>query len=268
MDFKKIWNSNFAFVVKMLVLAFVVGIALIVGVSIWLKDYTHHGKEVFVPDVIGMYVEEARVHLSSRDLGMQIVDSTYNSRIPLGTIVEQNPPANASTKAGRAIYVVMNSRIVPSVSIPDLHDISYRQAEATLHSLGIEVSEIVYQPSEYNGLVLDVTFNDEPVEPQQKLSIGSSVVLVVGQNAESEETVYVPQLRGMTLEDARRTILKNSLVVGAINQEKAEAEVVQYVYHQSPEAGKWVQLGSSINLFLSPDTNKRQVKDDEEEEFF
>lgn len=267
MDFRTFWNSNFAFVLKMLLLAVVVVVGIVIAANYWLRDYTHHGEEVVVPDVTGMYVEEARVHLSSCELGMQVVDSTYNSAVPLGTIIEQNPPAMASTKAGRAVYVVMNSRMVPTVSIPDLHDISYRQAEATLRSLGIEVSEVIYQPSEYNGLVLDVTLNDEPIQPQQKLPIGSTVVLVVGQNAESEETVYVPQLHGMTLEDARRTILKNSLVVGAINQE-AQTDKEQYVYHQQPEAGKWVQLGSSVTLYLSTDTNKHIEQQNTEEDFF
>lgn len=269
MTFKQIWRSNIAFVLKMFVLAAILIVGIVFAVQAWLRDYTRHGQEVTVPDVTGMYIEEARIHLQQAGLGIEVVDSTYNPRVPLGTIVEQNPPINAHTKQGRAIYVVMNSRSMPTVAVPRLLDVSYRQAETTLHSLGLEIDSVVYQPSEFPGLVLDVKYRDETVEPLTRLPIGSKLTLVVGENADENATIYVPQLIGKNLNDAKRVILQNSLIVGAVNFDSEGKPQDQYlVYHQEPAAGKWVAEGSRVTLYMSVDPNKRMVTEEEEEEEF
>ena len=207
--------------------------------------------------------------LHNSGLQLQIVDSTYNPKAELGIILEQNPPAGASTKEGRMVYVVTNARMTPLVVVPDLHDMSYRQAEATLHSLGMEVEDVQYKPSEFSSLVLDVLYEGESVEASKKLPYGAKLTLVVGQSAYEQETVYVPSLQGKTFEQARSTLLKNSLVVGAVNYDNALNDEDEFVvYHQEPASGKWVSEGSRITLFLSQKPNKKMELVEQEEEFF
>ena len=273
MKWSDFWHSNIAFVLKMFFLAALLVVGIIFGVQAWLQKYTRHGQEVEVPDVTGMNIEESRLYLQQANLGIEVVDSTYNPRVKLGTIVEQNPPAHAHTKSGRSIYVIMNSRSLPTVAVPRLYDMSYRQAETTLLSLGFELDSVVYQPSEFPGLVLDVTYNGESVEPLTRLTVGSTLQLVVGQNAEGDATIYVPQLIGKNLNDAKRVILQNSLIVGAVNfdvevTEGSKESESMLVYHQEPAAGKWVVEGSRVTLYLSADPGKRMTEDVEDEDFF
>ena len=171
-DFKK---SNTAFVLYMLLAAAVIVLLLLTGVFFWLGKYTRHGIETEVPDVCGSYVPEAEVLLRAQGLRLEVIDSTYSKKVPLGTVVEQNPPAGAHVKEGRSIYVIMNARSIRQVPVPDLHDISYHQAESTLQALGLKVDEVVYEPSEYRDLVLDVRRDGGSLEPGVRLPEGSGV---------------------------------------------------------------------------------------------
>ena len=278
-DFKK---SNTAFVLYMLLAAAVIVLLLLTGVFFWLGKYTRHGIETEVPDVCCSYVPEAEVLLRAQGLRLEVIDSTYSKKVPLGTVVEQNPPAGAHVKEGRSIYVIMNARSIRQVPVPDLHDISYRQAEATLQALGLKVDEVVYEPSEYRDLVLDVRRDGGSLEPGVRLPEGSGVTLVVGQGKGTEQ-VYEPDLTGKTLREARELLLGARLVVGAVNIDPSDpaaaaatahgddpAETVCYVYRQQPAGGQWIVEGSRIDLYLSADPHKALSSgtNSDEEDFF
>ena len=275
MDIKKLLKeSKVAFVICTLMAALVVGLILILIVFLWLHGYTRHGKETQVPYVCGMYVEEAEMTLKAQDLQMEIIDSTYSKKVPLGTIVEQTPPSGANVKHGRTIYVIMNARSEKQVPMPELHDISYRQAEATLNALGLKVSNIRYEPSEYRDLVLDVRLDGESVEAGTRLPEGTGLILVVGQGRGNAQA-YVPDLHGKTLAEARSTLLSSHLIVGAVNYAEGpvsdeDSETTPcYVYDQKPKGGQWLMEGSHIDLYLSTDPNKKPAGNtSEEEEFF
>ncbi len=275
MDLKKFFKeSNAAYVVYTLIGAVVIGLVLLLIVFLWLKGYTRHGKETQVPSICGMYVEEAETTLKAIGLEMEVIDSTYSKKVPLGTIVEQNPPANANVKDGRKIYVIMNARSVRQIPMPELHDVSYRQSEATLNAMGLRVDNIRSEPSEYRDLVLDVRLNGESVEPGTRLPEGTGLLLVVGQGRGNSQA-FVPDLKGKMLADARSSLLGAHLIVGAVNY--AEGPVAEedaettpcFVYDQKPKAGEWVMEGSHVNLYLSTDPNKKPANSvSEDEEFF
>lgn len=278
-DFRK---SNTAFVLYMLLAAALIGLLLLTAVFFWLDRYTRHGIETEVPDVCGAYVPEAELLLRAEGLKLEVIDSTYSKKVPLGTVVEQNPPAGAHVKYGRSIYVIMNARSERQVPVPDLHDISYRQAEATLQALGLKVDEVVYEPSEYRDLVLDVRREGESLEAGVRLPEGSGVTLVVGEGKGTEQ-VYVPDLTGKTLREAREILLGARLVVGAVNMDPSDrpdtavatgeddmAQTVCYVYRQQPAGGQWIVEGSRIDLYLSEDPHKALSSgtNSDEEDFF
>ncbi len=270
MDLKKFFKSNnTAYVICTLIAAVIIGLLLLMFVFLWLSRYTRHGEERAVPQICGMYVEEAQMTLASQGLKMEVIDSTYSKKVPLGSIVEQNPPVDAKVKDGRTIYVIMNARSLRQVPMPELHDVSYRQAEATLNALGLKVDNIRYEPSEYRDLVLDVRRNGETVEPGTRLAEGTGVTLIVGQGRGTAESC-VPSLSGKTLIEARTTLLSAKLIVGAVNyNESTETEEVFYVYDQKPKAGQWVREGSHVDMYLSTDPNKKPINSiSEEEEFF
>lgn len=256
MDFKRLWKeNNLVFMLKMVGLAAVVGICVITAAVYWLDSYTHHGEEVPVTDVTGMYVEEASMLLRGQNLQLVVVDSTYSKKVPLGTIVEQNPPADSKVKLGRPIYIVVNARSVRQVALPKLADMSLRQAESALKTVGLEVEDIEYEPSEYKDLVLDVKRGGVSLTEGTRLPEGAAVVLVVGFGIGTEE-IAVPNLQGLSVVAARRQLLSNRFILGAVDylEELTADNAEQFVvYEQSPAAGTLLLEGNRVNVKVTTD---------------
>ena len=254
-------------------LAVVVAIVILVGLIMWLNGYTQHGKEVEVADVRGLQTEQAGPLLAEQGLQMVIIDSTYSDRVPFGTIVEQNPKPQSHAKNGRTVYVTINATGRRKVAVPDMQDMSYRQAETTLKGIGLYVDSVYeYQPSEFRDLVLDVKAGGVSVKPGTKLDVGTRVKLVVGQGRGTEQ-VEVPSVIGMTLSEARMTLLNQRLTVGAVNyDEPAEEGTPQYVYSQVPAAGTMLVEGETVAMRLSTDADKansaHRTNDNEEDNWF
>lgn len=272
MDFKTFWKDSFwAFALKNILVAVVIIALLLWGVFYGIDKYTHHGEAVEVPDVRGLFEAEAEVLLESAGLHFQVVDSTYNKKKRLGTVLEQTPTNGTMVKKGRAIYIIMNSKAKRQVPIPEVRDLSYRQAEAMLRTLSIKVGDVVRQPAEYHDLVLDILYKNEPLEAGTRLEEDSEVTLVVGQ-AYAQESTLVPNVKGMSLQDARETLLKHHLVVGMtdFDVEPDGNEFLYRVYQQSIAVGRQVEKGKRIDLYLTTDPNKVQRENTQavEDEFF
>ena len=272
MDFKTFWKSTTAFVLKNVIIAAVLIVLLIVCAVKWLSSFTHHGEEVVVPTITGLYVEEAQILAGNEGLTIQVIDSTYSKKAPLGTIVEQNPRAESNAKRGRTVYVIVNAKTARQVPVPDLRDVSCRQAEATLKALGLEVEGIEYEPSEYKDLVLDLKFNGEHIEPGKRINEGSLLTLVVG-FGRGTENVEVPNLTGKNIADIRATLLSNRLILGSITYDTELTEENKncfVAYSQSVSAGSLLLEGSRIDVQMTTDLQKAATASAQlsEEDFF
>ena len=274
MDFKDFWKkTKTGFVLTNVLIAIGVIIIGVVMLLMCLKRYTEHGVEVEVPDITGLYMEEAKITLAADDLRLEVVDSTYSTKKPLGTIVEQNPVAGSKAKHGRVVYAVQNARFRRPVVMPEMRDVSLRQAKATLHSLGLTTADILYEPSTYRDIVLDIqTANGDAILAGQTVAEGSAVVLVVGKGQGTAE-VTVPSLSGKSLNEARSWLLSSMLTLGIVEYDEPPTEDNQdlyIVYSQMPQSGTVVVEGTSVNIKMSKDIEKTITTDNEgdEEEFF
>lgn len=254
----KFASSPLGFVLINGALALVIVLIGVIILVAHLRRYTLHGEEMTVPDVKGMYLEVATPLLEAEHLRACVIDSTYSSKVPLGTIVEQNPPAGSHAKRDRAVYLIVNARQRKQVTIPELRDMSFRQAITTLRQLQIEVSDTLYEPSEFSNLVLDVRYNDQSVESGDRLMEGSRVTLVVGAGKGTAE-VMVPNLQGLTLRDARSLLLANTLTLGTVeyDEEPTDENRENYrVYEQQPQPDQVLIEGSRVDVRLSTNLEK------------
>ena len=250
-------KSDAKFIGINFLLAILIGLGILVGLIAWLRTYTEHGVEVEVADVRGLVEAEAQPLLADQGLHLVIIDSTYSDKVPFGTIVEQDPRPNSHAKHGRAVYVTINATTKRMIAMPNLQDMSYRQAETTLRGLGLRVDSVyTYEPSAYRDLVLDVRSNGVSVKPGEKIPVGTRVRLVVGFGKGTEQ-VEVPSVLGLTLQDARSLLLSHRLTVGAVYyDDPAEEGVPQYIYRQTPNAGEKLIEGETVTLRLSKDIEK------------
>ncbi|MDR2475953.1 MAG: PASTA domain-containing protein [Bacteroidales bacterium] len=154
------------------------GIVLLTIVFLWLNSYTRHGDSVVVPDIKGFTVAEAASSLEARDLRYEIVDSLYTKDKKGGIVCEQLPQANSTVKSGRVIYLTINAYSRRQIELPDVRDLSPRQAETLLKNIGFSVET---QPVESEFIcVLRIKQGDKSVYPGAKFVDGSKIILEVG----------------------------------------------------------------------------------------
>ena len=241
-----------------ILLAIVVVVIILVSLIAYLKSYTQHGVEVEVSNVRGLAKEDAEAVLDQQGLRLVVIDSTYSEKVPFGTIVEQDPMPDSHAKLGRAVYVTVNASGKRQIAMPNLQDMSYRQAETTLRGLGLIVDTIYdYEPSAFRDLILDVKAHGQSVQPGEKIAVGTKVRLVVGFGRGTEE-VEVPSVIGMSPVDARRVLLSHRLTVGAVTCDEAVEEdgTPLFVYQQIPAAGEKLIEGETVALKLTMDPEK------------
>ncbi len=270
MNFKSFWKDSLAaFIIKRLIAATLIIVALAWGVLFLLDLYTHHGESVKVPDLQGLFLEEAQNLLHNQQLYAEVIDSVYIKGKALGTIVQQIPSPDLPVKKNRAIYLILNKRQVNMVPFPNLRDVSLRQAEAMMNSLGLRISNIIYQPSEFKDLVIDVNYMGERVEVGTRIPEGASVSLVVGSGLGGDLSI-VPNLRTLSYDEARDMLLSHMFVLGAVEYDYPPEgdENAYFIYRQSPEPDTGLAVGSRVNIWLSKDMTKalHGAYDDAEED--
>jgi len=276
MDLKKFWKETIGgFVLKNVLLAVAIIVVLATAALFAVDFYTRHGEALVVPDLRGSYVEEAEQILAKKGLYPQVIDSVYVRNKKIGTIIEQIPVPNSTVKSNRPIYIIINSRKARQVNLPEVIDVSYRQADAMLQSIGLSVSSVEYSPSEFKDLVIDVKFQGRSVQPGTRIPEGSSVILVVGSGTGVAEST-VPALKGMSIEDATIKASASSFEIGAVENDVPPSgnESKYFIYRQKPAAGSTLPQGGKIDVYMT--TNKARLnevfdedkKDPTDEQFF
>ena len=162
-------------------LALVVCAMLVFALLQWLKATTHHGDFVEVPDLARLSVTEMREVLDAADLRYEVVDSAnYNPDYPRFSIIEQNPPAGNKVKQNRKIYVTVNPSGYKKVTVPDIIQVTRRNATSMLRAVGLEVDEVTYIDELGKDMVYRIRYQGKYINPGDKLPKTSKIELVCG----------------------------------------------------------------------------------------
>jgi len=227
---------------------------LLVAVFVSLGIYTHHGKSKALPDFTGLTEQQLQHLISSNDLRYIIIDSVHINDVPRGVVIEQEPKAGEHVKRNRKIFFTINAWSEEQVSMPSLEDYSLRNAKVILESFGLKTGELIYIPSEYASLVLGQHYKGKPIEPGTLLPKFSAIDLLIGSGL-SSETTNIPNLRGLDKKIAEQIVQSLFLNLGAIIYDQSivsvEDSTSAFVWQQRPEAGSALNLGASIDIWLT-----------------
>ena len=157
-----------------------VGIALFVGLWVWMISYTKHGEIVDVPEVKGMMINDAEYALEELELVAVVVDSAYVRKQPAGIVLEQKPAPGSRVKSGREIYLTINQKQTPMNTIPDIAgNCSRREAEARLRALGFKIGPMEFVPGDPDW-VIALKVNGREVYTGERVPNDAPVTLVIG----------------------------------------------------------------------------------------
>ncbi len=224
---KPLWVNILAGIGLIIVLVFIFFMSLS-----WLTGY---GKVEKVPSVTGQNVIAAKQILEAKGFDVIIQDSIYIDSIAKQAVIRQSPEADASVKSGRTIYLTINRSIPPQVEMPNLAGFSVKSAEMYLQSLGLKMGEISYKPDIARNSVLEQLLNGEPIAPGTKIPIGTTISFVLGSGAGGGD-VNVPNLVGMTLDEARNYISTMHIGIGSIAAMSSISDsAASFVIRQVPD---------------------------------
>lgn len=253
-------NTSKFWVLKNLAGAVLFFVALAMVANVLLGIFTHHGKVIQVPDMVGLSVREADHVADTSGVRIDVVDSIYVRGMAKGAVYKQNPAAGSNVKKGRRIMLTINATQPKRITMPNLVGYSMRQAKAELSSRGLNLGRLIYVDDIATNNVLKQQQNGRDVRPGSSVESGSDIDLVVGLNG-SDNRTYIPNVMGMKYIRAVDVVHENSLNVGNL---VFDASVRNYndtinsvIYRQSPGASQApTQMGSSVSLYLTVDPER------------
>ena len=218
----------------------------------WIDGYTMHGESITVPDVRGMKAAELKEFLDSKHLRYTINDSMFELDKPPRTILEQDPEPGSKVKDNRMLYLTLNAATPPPVKMPDLTDVSYRQAEAILQTFGLKVGVVTYQPDLAKNAVLRQLYRGRIIPAGDEIPKGSVIDLVLG-DGYGITKLEIPSLIGLTYAEALSNLRGSGLNVGQVNLDPGIRDTSDaIVYKQMPEPADTAKIsqGEAINIWL------------------
>lgn len=215
----------------LLAIAFVIGLLFLFFNSLdWL---TNHGKQTRVPNLSGKNMNAAIKVLDQQGFKIQI-DSTFISyKNPL-EVLFQEPEAGANVKVGRTIFLTVNRKTPPSIDMPNLVNLSFRNAMLVMQSYRLVMGDTIYKPDVAAGSILEQWYKGKPIAAGSKVPFGSTISLVVGEGLYGE--VDVPNMIGMSFNEAKNLIQSLQLTYNIMWEGSIDDSAAAIVYMQQPEA--------------------------------
>ena len=207
--------------------------------------YISHGTVKVVPDVLNLKYEDASSKLSHAGLtAIKSYHVKYLSGVDSNIVLSQMPEAGVEVKPGRNVYLVVNKLEKPSFPMPDLLGRPELDARETVARMDLKLQNVQISSvtkSEENGRVLS-----QSIPAQTMVKAGSAVSMIVGRlevSAEGMKKLIVPDVLGMSLDQAKQAVADSGLKLGKVTTEYSASLVPNTVISQKP----------AVNAYVSPD---------------
>ncbi len=208
--------------------------------------YVKHSDTVIVPKVTGLNYIEAKKVIEEGGLEIKQADVKYDESIPLGQILDQNPPTDEIVKYGRRIYVTICGGEQLS-EVPNLKGRSLRDAKFTLEQRGLKVGESVRKNT--NEFPEDFVIS-QIIQPGSKVKKNSSIDLILSDGPIVGD-LKIPNLTGKNLDEAKKIILDSKLKIGKITYQTNNQLPSGQIIDQYPKVDKSANENTSIDLFVA-----------------
>ncbi len=215
-------------------------------------------KEVAVPDLVGMTVEEATDTLDKLNLKLEVGDEISSSEYEEGQIISQDPKAEMTVKEGYPVTVSVSKGKVKEGTVPNVVNKTANDAQFVLESYGYKLGGITQENSD---MPKDVVIRQTP-EAGTAADPGTAVDIVVSLGSAVEQ-VEMPDLRGKNIDTAKEELEKAGLTIGSVGYEMSTAYELNAVMWQQYEPKTMVDKGTAVNLKIStadqPPASSRSV---------
>lgn len=202
--------------------------------------------ETTVPKIVGLKEADAVSLIKDADLDPVLSDTTFDEKIPKGSVIFQKPGAGEVVKKGRRIYLFISSG-EPVVNVPMLKGRSIKDAKLSLERIGLLLGNVSAVPSSNPR---DIIF-DQQYSAGTPLKKGDAVGITISSGEVQEGEITVPDLIGKSLTEAEKVINDSTLKLGKINYQKSFSLLPNTILDQYPSKGTKVSSGTQIDLFVT-----------------
>ena len=213
-----------------------------------LPNYVGYNNEHYLPDVRGEYLEKATYQLRSLRFNTKPILIPHSESHTPGTVIKMFPRAFTKVKEGRTIDLTIAGKD-EDIEIPDISNLSLRNAKLTLTKLGLGIDTIIY---EYDNVISDGYISFQLPRKGQTVKSSTNMTLGVSRGAPPDYYI-IPDIVNYSLTRARKLIINEGLRVGEITYEFQPDLVPNTVIEQNMTAGMRVSFPASINLLISTD---------------
>ncbi|MGL4980697.1 MAG: PASTA domain-containing protein [Fusobacteriaceae bacterium] len=211
--------------------------------QIGLKEYFN--KYYFIsPNLIGKNIDN--IELEKTKLPIKIVENSREfSERPVGEIFMQDPIAGKKIKRNRVVRVWV-SKGSADLIVPDVKGLNENDAESIMSSKGLRVGNIstISLPLAEGEVV-----STDPAIGSGVLR-GGKISLLVNKNS-NKSKVKMPDLLGVTLDEAKNILQENSLIMGKLTSKEFEGLESGIVVETSVEANRSTEQGAVIDIIIS-----------------
>lgn len=216
---------------------------------------------VVVPKVVGLTTEDAYKTLKERSESFQIryaEEQEYSSEYEKDVVMKQYPPEDTEVAPNSEIVLTLSAG-ADMVKLPNVYNQSEETAKKTLEDLDLHVK---VEKEANNDLNVGMVIRTDPARSESDdkptmVKKGSTVTLYVSSGPDQASMVTVPDLLGLTEENARKELEKYGLTLGKTTLASSDKYAEGLVSFQSTTPGLKVNVGEKIDVSIStgPDTS-------------
>ena len=200
----------------------------------------------YMVNVTDKKLEYAEKILMSEGYRSLVSDTLFSASYEAGVVVDQYPAPNTRVKEGRTVRLKI-AQPEKSVAIPNLIGQSRRSAELELNQMGLLIDTVYteYNPEYPNGTI---AWQYPKAGDRRKKGMGIQITVSKGM---PPNFFQVPNLIGLSINQAKDLIFKSRLKVGKISYHQDQDLVPYTVLDQSIKNGTVLDASATINLVVS-----------------
>ena len=228
---------------------FVAGISAYLTLTLIIKSED----TVIVPDLEGKDVVYALEILTELELNTKVKGSEYTGDIPKNHVVFQEPTPGAEIKKGRDVRIIL-SKGSKTFAMPYLLGLSIQQTDIILEENDMcrgELSRTHHVNIEKDAVIAQVPASGIVVSRKACADLLVSL-------GPRPKAFKMPNLAGLTLEDALQSIEDLNLKVGELKSAYQDHKPRNTIVEQEPVSGQRVVIGSTVRLLINREAHKEK----------
>jgi beta-lactam-binding protein with PASTA domain len=209
--------------------------------------YAIHGREVEVPDLVGLLPAQAEDAAAERGLQLVLDGRFYSPEVEEGKVMSQLPRAGVKVRRGGRVRVA-ESLGPQRVEVPGVVGQSARAAEINLRRRGLELGRVA--TAHLPGLAPGQVAAQSPGPGAEQVHSPRVDLLIA---VPPPAVAYVmPDLVGHPLAEAARRVQEAGLRVASVQRvSDSTLSGVSIVLRQSPAPGERVTPGMAVSFEVS-----------------